>query len=50
MSHPNAKLTALARLLFCERIERQGRRVCAAAPAAGVSRQTAGKWLARWPT
>jgi transposase InsO family protein len=48
MSHPNARLTALGRLLLCERIELHGWRVCAAAAAAGVSRQTASKWLARW--
>jgi len=50
MSHPNAKLTALGRLLLCERIERHGWQVCAAAAAAGVSRQTASKWLTRWRT
>jgi transposase InsO family protein len=48
MSHPNARLTALGRLLLCERIESQGWRICAAAEAAGVSRQTASKWLGRW--
>jgi transposase InsO family protein len=48
MSHPNAKLTAHGRLLLCERVELQGWPVCAAAEAAGVSRQTASKWLARW--
>ncbi len=48
MSHPNARLTAHGRLLLCRRIERHGWRICVAAEAAGISRQTAGKWLARW--
>lgn len=48
MSHPNARLTPHGRLLLCRRIEREGWRVCEAAEAAGVSRQTASKWLGRW--
>jgi transposase InsO family protein len=48
MSHGNARLTPHGRLLLCRRIEIDGWRVAEAAAAAGVSRQTAGKWLARW--
>ncbi len=48
MQHGNARLTPHGRLLLCERIELHGWRLCEAAAAAGVSRQTAGKWLARW--
>jgi transposase InsO family protein len=48
MSHPNARLTAHGRLLLCRRIEEDGWRVRDAAAAAGISRQTASKWLRRW--
>jgi transposase InsO family protein len=48
MSHPNARLTPHGRLLLCPRIEGCGWRVCEAAGAAGISRQTASKWLRRW--
>ena len=48
MSHRNARLTPHGRLLLCERVEIEGWRVREAAAAAGISRQTAGKWLARW--
>ena len=48
MSHPNARLTAHGRLLLCRRIEGEGWPVREAAAAAGVSRQTASKWLGRW--
>ena len=48
MSHRNARLTPHGRLLLCERVEIEGWKVREAAAAAGVSRQTAGKWLARW--
>jgi transposase InsO family protein len=48
MSHPNARLTPHGRLLLCRRVESSGWRLCAAAQAAGISRQTASKWLARW--
>ncbi len=47
MAHGNARLTPLGRQLLVERIERQGWTITAAAAAAGVSRQTASKWLAR---
>jgi transposase InsO family protein len=48
MAHRNARLTPHGRLLLCERVEIEGWKVRVAAAAAGVSRQTAGKWLARW--
>jgi transposase len=48
MSHRNARLTPHGRLLLCERVEHDGWKLIEAAAAAGVSRQTAGKWLARW--
>jgi len=48
MAHRNARLTPHGRLLLCARVEAQGWKLCEAAAAAGVSRQTAGKWLARW--
>ena len=48
MSHPNARLTPHGRLLLCRRVEGEGWRVREAASAAGVSRQTASKWLRRW--
>ena len=48
MSHRNARLTPHGRQLLCERVEAGGWKLTAAAAAAGVSRQTAGKWLARW--
>jgi hypothetical protein len=48
MSHPRARLTTHGRLLLCARIERDGWRVREAAEAAGISRQTASKWLGRW--
>jgi transposase InsO family protein len=50
MSHPNARLTPHGRLLLCRRIERHGWRISCAAEAAGISRQTASKWLSRWRT
>lgn len=46
--HGSARLTVHARLLLCERIEQGGWRVWEAAEAAGVSRQTASKWLRRF--
>jgi transposase InsO family protein len=46
--HRNAKLTPLTRRLLAERIRNQGWPVAQAAHAAGVSRQTAYKWLARY--
>jgi transposase InsO family protein len=48
MAHRNARLTPHGRLLLCERVECDGWKLIEAAAAAGVSRQTAGKWLARW--
>lgn len=47
MSHPNARLTIHGRLLLVQRIE-SGWSVSAASQAAGVSRQTGGKWVARY--
>jgi len=48
MAHRNARLTPHGRLLLCERIELHRWKLSEAAAAAGISRQTAGKWLARW--
>lgn len=45
--HPNARLTPATRRLLVDRIRSQRWRVTQAAEAAGVSRQTAYKWLAR---
>lgn len=47
MSHPNARLTVFGRRTLVERVE-SGWTVSAAALAAGVSRQTAGKWIGRY--
>lgn len=47
MSHPNARLTVHGRLVLVRRVE-SGWTVSAAARAAAVSRQTAGKWVARY--
>jgi transposase InsO family protein len=47
MSHPNARLTVHGRLVLVQRVE-SGWSVSAAAQAAGVSRQTAGKWVLRY--
>ena len=46
--HPNAKLTPKTRLLLVRRVTEQGWPVAKAARAAGVSRQTAHKWLNRF--
>ena len=46
--HPNAKLTPAARRLLVERVNERGVPVARAAREAGVSRQTAYKWLARF--
>jgi len=46
--HPNAKLTASARYLLVQRVERLGWPVARAALAVGVSRPTAYKWLNRF--
>ena len=48
--HANAKLTPVSRRLLIERVRELGWRVTEAAKAAGVSRQTAYKWLARYDT
>ena len=47
MQHPNARLSVYQRHLIVERVER-GWTVVRAARAAGVSRQTASKWVNRW--
>jgi transposase InsO family protein len=47
VSHPNARLTVHGRLVLAQRIE-SGWSVSEAARCAGVSRQTAGKWAARY--
>ena len=46
--HPNAKLTPKSRFLLVDRIEKRRWTVSAAARAAGVSRQTAHKWVNRF--
>jgi transposase InsO family protein len=46
--HANAKLTPALRRLLVHRIRELGWRVTEAAEAAGVARQTAYKWLARY--
>lgn len=48
--HANAKLTPALRRLLVQRVRALGWRVTEAAEAAGVSRQTAYKWLARYET
>ena len=47
-SHKHARMTAKGRALMVQRVLRQGWRLSAAAEAAGVSRQTAAKWLRRF--
>ena len=46
--HPNAKLTPKARRLLVDRVREKVWPVARAARAAGVSRQTAHKWLSRF--
>jgi len=46
--HANAKLTPAMRELLVQRVRELGWRVTEAAQAAGVARQTAYKWLARY--
>ena len=48
MLHGNARLTVCGRQLLCRRVCESGWAVGQAAFAAGVSRQTASKWLARY--
>jgi transposase InsO family protein len=47
VQHPNARLSVYQRHLIVERVE-SGWTVVRAARAAGVSRQTASKWVNRW--
>lgn len=46
--HANARLSALSRLLLCQRVREQGWTVVAAAEAAGISARRAHVWLARF--
>jgi transposase InsO family protein len=46
--HENARMTVHGRLLLVARVREQGWRVGDAALAAGVSKRSACKWLARW--
>ena len=46
-SHKNARMTVHGRVLLVERVANQGWPVAKAAEAAGVSKRTAFKWLAR---
>jgi transposase InsO family protein len=48
MAHPHRKLTPFGRYLLVHRILQLGWTVSAAAASAGVSRETAYKWLRRW--
>ena len=48
MSHPRARLNPYQRDLLCRRVREERWRVKAAAAAAGVSRQTAHKWIGRF--
>ena len=48
MSHPNALLTVAGRRLLANRVIKLGWTVSGAARAAGVSRQTAYKWIGRF--
>lgn len=50
MAHRRAKLTVFGRQLLVDRIETDGWTIARAAEAAGVSRQTATKWLRRFRT
>ncbi len=49
-SHKHARLTRAGRALLVDRVLQEGWTVAAAAEAAGVSRRTAYKWLARFKT
>ena len=49
MAHARAKLTVLGRRLLVERVMVDGWKPADAAKAMGVSRQTAYKWLRRFP-
>ena len=48
MAHRRARLTVFGRQLLVDRIEVEGWTVAHAAAAAGVSRQTATKWVRRY--
>ncbi len=48
MGHTKARLTPFGRRLLVDRIEQLGWPVAHAADAAGVTRQTAYRWLRRW--
>lgn len=48
--HGNARLSPKGRLLICERVIEQGWSLTEAAEAAGVSKRTYSKWLARYRT
>ena len=48
MAHRKAKLTALGRRLLVDRVEQEGWPIAHAAAMAGVSRQTATKWVNRY--
>src|SRR5712692_5431632 len=48
MHHGSARLTVHGRLVLCRRVIEEGWPVSSAAWAAGVSRQTAWKWLCRY--
>lgn len=48
MAHRNAKLTPFGRRLLVERIVHMGWPVSQAATSAGISRETAYRWLRRW--
>ncbi len=48
MAHRRARLTVFGRQLLVDRVETDGWSVARAAEAAGVSRQTATKWLCRY--
>lgn len=47
MSHPRARLNAYQRELLCRRVREEHWKVTVAARAAGISRQTAHKWIRR---
>jgi len=49
-SHKHARLTRAGRALLVDRVLQEGWTVAAASQAAGVSRRTAYKWLARFKT
>ena len=48
MAHRRAKLTVFGRQLLVDRVHGDGWTIARAAEAAGVSRQTAGKWVRRY--